>query len=182
MSDNQIYVALLRGINVGGHHKVPMAELREEMENMEFKNVQTLLNSGNIIFDGDSDDDKALEEKISTKLETIFGFTIPVLIRKKEDFLQLFNANPFENVEVTKDIRLYASFLKDDPESTPPLPWISEDEAFLIIDVRGRTVCSVLDLSVSKTTKAMGVLGKMFGDNMTTRNWKTVNRIAKKLS
>ena len=182
MNDNQTYVALLRGINVGGHHKVPMAELREEIDNMGFEHVQTLLNSGNVIFVVDPIDTETLEENISVKLEEVFGFSIPVLIRKKEEVFQLFSANPFENIEVTKDIRLYASFLKDDPESTPPLPWISEDGAFRIISVRGRTVCSVLDLSVSKTTKAMGMLGKMFDDNMTTRNWKTVHRIVKKLS
>ena len=45
------YVAFLRGINVGGHHKIPMAELRNVMEEMGFSEVVTLLNSGNVIFD-----------------------------------------------------------------------------------------------------------------------------------
>jgi len=49
------YVAFLRGINVGGHHKVPMADLRKELEKLGFENVMTLLNSGNIIFEVISD-------------------------------------------------------------------------------------------------------------------------------
>ena len=54
MNNNPVlhkYVALLRGINVGGHHKVPMAELRKELENLGFTNIVTILNSGNVIFE-----------------------------------------------------------------------------------------------------------------------------------
>ncbi|MGY8913954.1 MAG: DUF1697 domain-containing protein, partial [Flavobacteriales bacterium] len=46
------YIAFLRGINVGGHHKVPMAVLKTEFEKLGFKNIVTLLNSGNILFEG----------------------------------------------------------------------------------------------------------------------------------
>ena len=52
----ETFVALLRGINVGGHHKVPMAELRTELEKLGYSKVNTLLNSGNIIFKAASDD------------------------------------------------------------------------------------------------------------------------------
>ncbi len=175
MDDNQTYVALLRGINVGGHHKVPMAELRREMDKMGFKNVFTLLNSGNIIFDGDSDQESKLEERIAAHLEKVFGFPIPVLIRKAERIKELIENDPFENIKVTKDIRLYITFLKEKPEKTITPPWISEDESYRIIDIQDRAVSSVLDLSVSKTTDAMNSLGKYFGDSITTRNWNTLN-------
>ena len=181
MNRNQTYVALLRGINVGGHHKVPMAELRKEMDKMGFENVSTLLNSGNIIFNGDSDQGSKLEEKVADHLEDVFGFPIPVLIRKAERIKELIENDPFENTEVTKDIRLYITFLKQKPENSITLPWISEDESYRIIDIQDRAVCSVLDLSISRTTDAMNSLGKFFGDGITTRNWNTLNRIAKKL-
>ena len=76
------YVAFLRGINVGGHHKVPMADLRKELEKLGFENVETLLNSGNIIFEAISNNEGNLEKKISAHLEKSFGFPIPTVIRK----------------------------------------------------------------------------------------------------
>lgn len=181
MANHQTYVALLRGINVGGHHKVPMADFRIEMEEMGFKNVITLLNSGNVIFEGDSIQELKIEEKISIHLERFFGFSIPVLIRKSEEIVELINANPFENIEATKDTRFYVTFLKQPAESQLTLPWISEDQSFRILDIRNRAICSVLDLSVTATPKGMESLEKIFGNDITTRNWNTVNRIAGKL-
>ena len=163
---------------------MPMADLRNEMEELGFKNVQTLLNSGNVIFDGPSEQEEKLEEKIAAHLEKVFGFTIPVLIRSEEEILELIDADPFNDSVVTPDIRLYVTFLKKAPESELSLPWISDDGSYQIIDVRDRTICSVLDLSVTNTPKGMDALEKLFGKKhaLTTRNWNTLNRIAKKLS
>lgn len=182
MSHIQTYIALLRGINVGGYHKVPMADLRKEMKTLGFENVQTLLNSGNVIFHSEVEGEKELEERIAKHLERVFDFSIPVLIRTKNEFEELLNPEPFEDVEVTDDIRLYTSFLKETPENDLSLPWISEDESFRIIEIRNRSVFSVLDLSSSKTPKGMDALEQLFDKKITTRNWNTVNRIAKKMN
>ena len=58
------YIALLRGINVGGHRKVPMAELRQLMSDLGFDHVKTYIQSGNIIFNADTEDTVQLAEKI----------------------------------------------------------------------------------------------------------------------
>ena len=84
---NEIYVAFLRGINVGGHHKVPMADLRKELEKLDFENVETLLNSGNIIFEAIDDNEENLEKKISLHLEKSFGFPVPSIVRKCNIFI-----------------------------------------------------------------------------------------------
>jgi len=70
------YVAFLRGINVGGHHKVPMADLRKELEELDFENVMTPLNSGNIIFDTITNNLEGLEKMISEHLEKTFHWRI----------------------------------------------------------------------------------------------------------
>ncbi len=67
------YVAFLRGINVGGHHKVPMAELRTLLEDMEFREVKTLLASGNVILETTRANSKTLSKKIEKRLEDKFG-------------------------------------------------------------------------------------------------------------
>ncbi len=175
------YVAFLRGINVGGHHKVPMAELRKEMEKLNFEKVVTLLNSGNIIFDAIADDLEHLEKTISEHLEKAFGFPIPTILRKSEMIYALLNKNPFKNVILTKDIRLYVSFLQKDIKTDLQLPWTSDDNSFIIMDKSDKTILSVLDLSVSKTPKAMEAFERYFGKDLTTRNWNTIKRIEKKL-
>jgi uncharacterized protein (DUF1697 family) len=181
MTNEQTYVALLRGINVGGHHKVPMAVLRSEMERMGFKKIKTILNSGNIIFTGTPNEESRLETEIALYLEKVFGFSIPVLVRNAGEISALTAANPFEGIEVTRNLRLYISFLKEVPENKLTLPWVSEDKSFRIVDIRGKEICSILDVSVTKTPKGMAVLEHFFGGDITTRNWNTLNRIAGKL-
>ena len=175
------YIAFLRGINVGGHHKVPMLELRKEMEKLKFENVVTLLNSGNIIFDAAADDTENLEKKLSEHLEKTFSFPIPVILRRAEMINEFVIDKPFESVLITKDIRLYVSFLHGDIEADLALPWLSDDKSFKIICKKNKTIFSILDLSLSQTPKAMGVLEKYYGKDITTRNWNTIKRIKDKL-
>lgn len=175
------YIAFLRGINVGGHHKVPMVDLRKEMEKLNFENVVTLLNSGNIIFDSITDDLENLEKKTSEHLEKAFGFSIPTILRKSDMIYRLLDSNPFKDIVVTKDTRLYVSFLWKDVKTDLQLPWTSDDNSYKIIDIRDKTILSVLDLGITKTPKGMEVIERIFGKDITTRNWNTIKRIEKKL-
>jgi uncharacterized protein (DUF1697 family) len=173
----QKYLALLRGINVGGHHKVPMADLKEDFIAMGFREVKTLLNSGNVVFEGKAEQEPILEKKISQYLNDSFGFNIPILVRKIEDIHNLVDRNPFNGIEMHKDLRLYVTFLKVLPREEFPLPWKSQDGSFQIFEIKDRMVFSVLDVSVSKTTDAMSMLEKSFGKDITTRNWNTLLKL-----
>lgn len=175
------YIAFLRGINVSGHHKVPMAELRTEMESLGFTQVVTILNSGNILFDSDISEEDQLERTISEHLESVFGFPIPTMVRSAETILGFINKDPFKDITITKDIRLYISFLKNDTDIDLQIPWTSEDSAYTILEKNRKTILSVLDISINKTPKAMKALESFFGKNITTRNWNTIKRIEKKL-
>jgi uncharacterized protein (DUF1697 family) len=174
------YVALLRGINVGGHHKVPMAGLSQAIRTLGFDNVTTILNSGNVIFTSSLTREEELEDLLANHLETVFGFPIPVLIRRSTVMLDLISNNPFRQIELTRDTRLYISFLKEEPACALALPWTSDDGTYQILEVREKTICSVLDLSATQTPKGMDSLEKLFGKNITTRNWNTILRIADK--
>ena len=175
------YVAFLRGINVGGHHKVPMADLRKEMEKLHFKKVVTLLNSGNIVFEATAGDLATREKKISAHLEKGFGFPIPTLLRTADSINELLASDPFKDVMLTKDIRLYVSFLRDNPKTDIELPWISDDSSFRITHIKDKIVISILDLSITNTPKGMEAFERLFGKEITTRNWNTIKRIEKKL-
>jgi len=181
MAEKKTYIALLRGINVGGHHKVPMADLRKMMEQIGFGNVKTLLNSGNVIFDAKPTEESSLESTIGEKLESEFGFPVPIMIRTADNMATLIESDPFAGIEVTKDIRLYVSFLKEEPTAQIDIPWVADDGSYRILKVANRMICSVLDLSGSKTTKAMDNLEKIYGKNITTRNWNTLVKIVNKV-
>ena len=178
MDEQQKYVALLRGINVGGYHKVPMVTLRETLENMGFQQVKTLLNTGNVVFEAKQEDEKELAESIAVQLKSTFGFPVPVIIRTTNEIRELVAANPFNGINVTKATRLYTTFLSDTPKSNLSLPYTSPDESFKIISITHQTVFSVLDIDKSGSVDAMKILEKEFGKNITTRNWNTVVKIA----
>lgn len=78
------YVALLRGINVSGKNKVPMAELKKGFETLALEEVKTYLNSGNVIFSSDADDTEKLTERIEKMIRNQFGLDIPVLVLQRE--------------------------------------------------------------------------------------------------
>lgn len=172
------YIALLRGINVGGHHKVPMERLRSELEKLGYSRIVTLLNSGNVVFEAHATAD--LETQIEKHLQHVFGFPIPVLLRDFEGILAIAKSNPFENIEVTGNTRLYVSFLKTATKRDLTLPHLSQDGSFQIIAVKNNTIFSVLDISKGKTVKGMDELEQLFGKEITTRNWNTIMKLANK--
>ncbi|WP_299765330.1 DUF1697 domain-containing protein [uncultured Dokdonia sp.] len=175
------YIAFLRGINVGGHHKLPMADLKVVFTQLGYTNIITVLNSGNVIFSTTNNHIKNIEKNITDVLEKTFEFPVPTCVREATQIQQLYKNNPFDSIVITKDTRLYISFLNEDVSSSIELPWISSDTSYQIIEKRGTSIVSVLNLSISKTTTAMKILENTYGKNMTTRNWKTIERIIKKL-
>ncbi len=176
------YVAFLRGINVGGHHKVPMAVLCEVLEGMHFRKVTTLLNSGNVIFEAQFSEESGLSERIRKRLEKVFHFLVPTIVIRADRIMTLLNDDPFKDEILDKERRGYVSFLQDKPEIKLQLPWISEDSSLKILRVNDHIISSFLDLSKAKTPEAMNVLEKFYGKQMTTRNWNTVQRIGAKLT
>jgi len=76
-----VYVALLRGINVGGKHTVAMARLKSTFEALGLENVSTFINSGNVIFTTSETDEAKLCTRIEKAIEKDFGFAVPTLLR-----------------------------------------------------------------------------------------------------
>jgi uncharacterized protein (DUF1697 family) len=95
------YIALLKGINVGGHKKVPMAELRTMLINAGFQNVQTYIQSGNIIFQS-SEKTSELETKIENLIASNFGFEVSVIIKTNKELQTIFEGSPFSKEKKEK--------------------------------------------------------------------------------
>lgn len=98
------YIAFLRGINISGKNKVPMAELKKGFENLKFEDVKTYLNSGNVIFSSDEDDIQGFISQIGEMIQKHFCLDIPVFVISKEELEDiLYNAPSWwgnENKEI----------------------------------------------------------------------------------
>jgi uncharacterized protein (DUF1697 family) len=172
------YAAFLRGINVGGHKPVRMEALEEAFGRIGFRNVKSVLASGNVLFDAPKGSATALVKKIEEELKKTFGHDIRVLIRTIEMLQRLAAALPFKGVSVTPETRLYVTFLSEKPRAGTGRRYKSPDKNFRIIRASGGEVFSVVVVSPdSRSVDLMGVLEKEYGHNVTTRNWNTINRI-----
>lgn len=87
------YIALLRGINVGGNHKVGMKKLKAFFESLGYTNVATYINSGNVIFESKTNQ-KHIASELLNKLKKEFGFDIPTLIKTAKEMKKIANAIP----------------------------------------------------------------------------------------
>lgn len=105
------YIALLRGINVGGHKKLKMADLKLLFETLGFEDVVTYIQSGNVVFS--SKDSKDFSEIISREIEVRFGWEVPVLVKTADSIAQILNDCPFA---VTKKAEAYFMLLASQPK------------------------------------------------------------------
>ena len=172
------YITLLRGINVGGNKKVPMAKLKQMLEKMGFTKVKTLLASGNVVFEAAETDAGALARKIGQTFEATFGFTSFIILRTTAEIAALIESDPFKGITVTPATRLYVTFLTEKPLSKLRIPYVSPEGNCSIIRVSPSEVCSVLTVTDgTRSVDAMAILEKTFGKNVTTRNWNTVLKL-----
>ena len=88
------YIALLRGVNISGKNKVPMAELKKCFEALGFMDVKTCLNSWNVIFSGEETDASALTSRIERMIQRQFGLDIPVFVLPQEDLAEILHHAP----------------------------------------------------------------------------------------
>jgi uncharacterized protein (DUF1697 family) len=158
------YVALLRGIaplNPNMHN----SKLRGVFEKVGFKNVETVIASGNVLFESALKNTQTLETKIEKAIKAELGFFSTTIVRSEEELKKLAEQKPFENLTHSRKTYLMVTFLKNIPEQK------------LKYD---RAVCTVVDNTDPKTPQIMLKLEKEFGKEITTRTWLTVERILRK--
>jgi uncharacterized protein (DUF1697 family) len=174
------YVALLRGI-APTNPNMRNAKLREVLEGLGFENVETVISSGNVLFDADSKDAAAIEARIEAAWPEQLGFESTTIVRTRAQLEKLVAEDPFAGLEDTPDQRLQATFLKHEPGQELDLPHSAPGGDYAIVAIEDRVVCSTIDLSGARTPDLMRWLEKTFGKQITTRTWKTVHRIVKRM-
>jgi uncharacterized protein (DUF1697 family) len=172
------YAAFLRGINVGGHAVIKMDDLKKTFESLGFNNVKTLLASGNVLFEAQSRDPAAIRVLMEKGLKKAFNRDVCVTIRSIKELRNLADSNPFRNIPVTPQTRLYVTFLSEKPNKLFKAPYESPKKDYKVLTVSDTEAVSVLTLSPgSQTTDLMVFLDREFGRSVTTRNWNTIEKI-----
>jgi uncharacterized protein (DUF1697 family) len=156
-------------------------KLRGVFENLGFANIQTVISSGNVQFESNSKDVKAMEESIEEAWPKQLGFSSTTIIRSRDELLDLVTKDPFRGVEHSQKNYLLVTFFKDHPKTDFKFPYQPEGRAYKLLGVYDRTICSVIDLTSAKTPDLMTWLERQFGKNLTSRTWKTVQRILQKM-
>ncbi|MFK7998619.1 MAG: DUF1697 domain-containing protein [Polyangiales bacterium] len=108
------YVALLRGINVGGHKRMPMKQLSKALEGAGLSEVQTLLQSGNVVLKSPQRSASAVEKRVREAILAEFGFEVSVLVRSAKVFLSEVDANPFAAQSVADPKTVHFFFRRGD--------------------------------------------------------------------
>lgn len=156
-------------------------KLREVFEAIGFDNVSTVISSGNVLFESSSKAVRTLETTIEQSIQDQLGFFSTTIIRSERQLKKLVEANPFGTTEDTPTTRLNVTFLKHKPKTNLRLPYRVPEKGYTVQAVVDREVFSVVDLTGATTPDLMVWLEKQFGKAITTRTWKTVGRILKRL-
>ena len=165
---------MLRGINVGGKRRVKMDELKEFYASMGCLNVQTYVQSGNVIFQHRDTNGSKLASKIERSLNEHFGLDIAVIIRTQEEFNRLLDKNPFADKDESK---LHVTFLSSKPQKIPTDQierYAAAGEAYSISDKEVYLFCPD---GYGRTKLSNNFFEKIMKATATTRNWRTVNTL-----
>ena len=170
------YVALLRGINVGGRNMIKMEMLREVVASLGFSNVKTYVNSGNVAFDAKKALDTTIAKKIRDAIEKKLGMDISVMVRSTDKIKEIIAKNPYDGqFENDKDVHVFFLEKELSPEQRDLLFANGSDVEFITVD--GRTIYYMLKISILDSSLGKGFIDKKLKIAATARNWRTVNKI-----
>jgi uncharacterized protein (DUF1697 family) len=164
------YVALLRGVNVGGKNKLPLADLRNHFETLGFNNVRTLIQSGNVIFESPL---VPTAQELELAIEERFDIVSRIALRTPQELQSVVAKRPSEMDDVG---RLYVGFLASKPAPTDVVHL--DHERFLPerFSVTGEEVYVHLPEGMGQS-KLPDYLNRRLNVSTTFRNWNTVNRL-----
>ena len=174
-------VALLKGINVGGNRKVPMAELREVATACGLAEVSTYIQSGNLVFSA-SDAAEHVDRALEASIEERFGFKVDVLVRTSEQWRQLLSACPFTSAAEDRPnlLHLCLSKLTPHPDAVSLLSGIcAPNEAVALV---GDALWVDYAEGVARSKVTLAKLDKAVGSMVTARNFRTVQHLGERLS
>jgi uncharacterized protein (DUF1697 family) len=171
------YVALLRGINVGGNTMIKMEELRKIFEALGFQNVVSYINSGNLAFDTRKASDTALAAKIEKAVEKHVGKPVKVMVRQQSDMVEILANNPYDG-QYKSHKEMHVLFLNAElpEEKADQLRAAAPEKEHFTVS--GREIYCHLPMGVADSFMGRGLFERKLKVDVTARNWRTVEKLA----
>jgi uncharacterized protein (DUF1697 family) len=171
-------IALLRGINVGGNKKLTMLELRHLAEQLGLTKVQTVLQTGNLIFQNPLNiADEALEDHLEKNVVIHLNTEVSVIIRSIDDWRSIINNNPFIDMANQNPQHLVVVFLKTYPNkntiNTLQNAILGQEK----IDAHNKNLYIVYPNGIGRSKLTHALIEKILGVKATARNWNTLLKI-----
>lgn len=172
------FIALLRGINVGGHAKVPMAQLREECEALGWAEVVTYVNSGNVVFrvKAGAGGTASLESALEARVAKRFGLEVPILVRSSEDWTKLAESNPF-SAECVEHANLVHLCVAKGPLRKDVVADLRARSTGERIERVGEALWIYFANGAGRSKLTPASIDKAAGSRVTARNWRTVQKL-----
>lgn len=159
-----------------------MAELRAALETRGAREIKTILNSGNVSLTSELSSTTAVESLAQETIRDIFGLETDVFVRSARYLADVVESDPFSDISIDEDTRLYVTFLSSSRAASipgePDLPYRSDTFDCKILERTDHEVFTTLRLSErGGTPETMTLIESIYGSNITTRNWNTVQKL-----
>jgi uncharacterized protein (DUF1697 family) len=172
-----VAISLLRGVNVGGHNKIKMEELRELYESLGLRQAQTYVQSGNVVFHTEGRDFTRLSKRIADAIEEKFAFRTGVILRTAADLRAVIAVNPFGSRGNLDPSRLLVQFLASEPPADVRervLRIESEPEKWRMV---GRELYIYYPNGMARPKVPWASVERILQTPCTGRNWNTVRKL-----
>jgi uncharacterized protein (DUF1697 family) len=175
------YIALLRGINVSGKNLIKMDALKFSLEKLNFKNIKTYIQSGNIVFESEEKTVSELSNEIRQLILKDFSLEVPVIVIESTEFEEIVTSNPFAKKEDCDEKFMHLTFLNEqiDVSKTSLInEKLGENEELVF---GKRFVYLYIPSGYGNTKLSNTFIENKLKNVATTRNWKTCNELLKML-
>lgn len=172
------YIAVLRAINVGGHKKIGMSDLRAFVADLGFEDPQTLLQSGNLVFRGNVKSGVALERLLEGEAAKRLGLETNFFVRTADEWQAVIACNPFPKEAKIDPSHLVVQFLQDEPRAGDVKALQDAINGPEVIRTNGRQLYVVYPTGIARSRLTNKLIEDVLGARATGRNWNTVVKLA----
>jgi uncharacterized protein (DUF1697 family) len=169
------YAAMLRGINLGSHKRISMADLRRLFEDLGAQNVQTYVVSGNVVFDSPAGSRADLSRKIRDRIQADLGHDVEIVLRSAAEMAEVAATKPFGDDD---DAHLYVTFLEEKPEASRVKALDGAAFAPDEFEIRGTEAYLHFPNGYGRSKLSNEWFERKLGVAATSRNWRTVTALA----
>lgn len=173
----EIYIAILRGINVSGQKLIKMQELKAHLEEAGLENVRTYIQSGNIVFNYRKISVDKLESLIKGMIGKAFGFDVPVIVKTAKELIEIAQSNPFINKRKEDIGKLHVTLLATEPGKELLDKFSAPSGIPDEFTISGKAIYLLCPNGYGQTKLTNNFFESRLKVTATTRNWKTVLKL-----